>query len=180
MPEIAMIISIRLSIKQKMKIYWLSLIHLELEYVSIHTYLAIFQRKDYLLTNHSKLINVLFVEPKSKEALRNSRGLNRFIYIACAPKAAMQNWIDFSRPCSKTLKGEPFVLKEAAAVDMFPHTSHVEMVLLFERLVTPPKTNEQSSENSKSNEQGTEISKSNEQNSETSKSNGQSSETTQT
>lgn len=81
-----------------------------------------------------------FPEPKSKEALRNARGLNRFIYIACAPKAAMQNWIDFSRPCSKTLKGEPFVLKEAAAVDMFPHTDHIEMVLLFERLVSEPKT----------------------------------------
>lgn len=102
----------------------------------------------------------------------------------------MQNWIDFSRPCSKTLKGEPFVLKEAAAVDMFPHTSHVEMVLLFERLLTKPKTNEQSSETSKSNEQSTEASKSNEQSSEisnsneqsteTGKSNGQSSETTQT
>lgn len=52
----------------------------------------------------------------------------------------MQNWIDLSRPCSKTLKGEPFILKEAAAVDMFPHTDHVEMVLLFERLQSKPKT----------------------------------------
>lgn len=51
----------------------------------------------------------------------------------------MQNWIDFSRPCSKSLKGDPFVLKEAAAVDMFPHTDHVEMVLLFERLTSTPK-----------------------------------------
>lgn len=45
----------------------------------------------------------------------------------------MKNWIDFARPCSKTLKGEPFLLKEAAAVDMFPHTPHQEMILLFER-----------------------------------------------
>lgn len=52
----------------------------------------------------------------------------------------MHNWIDLSRPCSKTLKGEPFVLKEAAAVDMFPHTDHVEMLLLFERLQSKPKT----------------------------------------
>lgn len=51
----------------------------------------------------------------------------------------MQNWIDFSRPCSKSLKGDPFVLKEAAAVDMFPHTDHIEMVLLFERLQNTPK-----------------------------------------
>lgn len=82
-----------------------------------------------------------FTEPKSKEALRNARGLNRFIYIACSPKSAMQNWIDFSRPCSKTLKGDPFILKEAAAVDMFPHTDHIEMVLLFERLIYERKTN---------------------------------------
>lgn len=74
--------------------------------------------------------------------MRNARGLNRVIYIACNPKAAMQNWIDFSRPCSKTLKGDPFILKEAAAVDMFPHTDHIEMVLLFERLQAKPKTND--------------------------------------
>ncbi|XP_055299211.1 tRNA (uracil-5-)-methyltransferase homolog A [Sitodiplosis mosellana] len=87
------------------------------------------------------------IQTKSKEALRNARGLNRFIYIACAPKAAMQNWIDFSRPCSKTLKGEPFVLKEAAAVDMFPHTEHIEMVLLFERLVRVQKAKEKENGN---------------------------------
>lgn len=58
----------------------------------------------------------------------------------------MQNWIDVSRPCSKTLKGEPFVLKEAAAVDMFPHTDHIEMVLLFERLVSKRKTSKTASE----------------------------------
>lgn len=58
----------------------------------------------------------------------------------------MQNWIDFSRPCSKTLKGEPFILKEAAAVDMFPHTDHIEMVLLFERLLSKPKPSEKEDE----------------------------------
>lgn len=79
--------------------------------------------------------------------------MNRIVYIACAPKAAMQNWIDLSRPCSKTLKGDPFILKEAAAVDMFPHTDHVEMVLLFERLQSKPKTeNKPAVECDKSNE----------------------------
>lgn len=61
----------------------------------------------------------------------------------------MQNWIDFSRPRSKTLRGEPFVLKEAAAVDMFPHTDHIEMVLLFERLIKP-KPNETENDEPKS------------------------------
>lgn len=62
----------------------------------------------------------------------------------------MQNWIDFSRPCSKTLKGDPFVLKEAAAVDMFPHTDHIEMVLLFERLPSKPRASETKNETDKS------------------------------
>lgn len=89
----------------------------------------------------TKHINSYFItEPRSKEAIRNARGLNRFIYIACSPKSAMKNWVDFGRSCSKTLKGEPFLLKEAAAIDMFPHTSHVEMILLFERIVESDKS----------------------------------------
>lgn len=76
--------------------------------------------------------------------------MNRFIYIACAPHAALKNWIDFSRPCSKSLRGEPFVLKEAAGVDMFPHTDHQEMVLLFERL--PKKSEKKHVETADSNQ----------------------------
>lgn len=84
-------------------------------------------------------------EPPSKDAIRNANGLNRFVYIACAPNAALKNWIDFSRPCSKSLRGEPFILKEAAAVDMFPHTDHTEMILLFERVEKPVDTESKSS-----------------------------------
>jgi len=31
------------------------------------------------------------------------------------------------------VSGEPFLLKEVVAVDMFPHTEHYELVLLLER-----------------------------------------------
>lgn len=82
-----------------------------------------------------KIFEFSFIEPRSKEAIRNAKGLNRFIYVACSPKSAMKNWIDFARPCSKALRGEPFLLKEAAAVDMFPHTPHQEMIMLFERQI---------------------------------------------
>lgn len=75
----------------------------------------------------------MFADSKSIAALRNARGLKRFIYISCAPKAAEKNWIDLARPCSKSYKGEPFVLTQAVGVDMFPHTDHKELVLLFER-----------------------------------------------
>lgn len=44
-----------------------------------------------------------------------------------------KNWLDLTRPCSKVMKGDPFVLKKATAVDLFPHTPHMELVLLFER-----------------------------------------------
>lgn len=73
----------------------------------------------------------------TKNTVRNSKKLDRFIYIACSPKSALQNWIDFGRNLSKTLWGEPFILREAAGVDMFPHTEHIEMILLFERLPKP-------------------------------------------
>lgn len=79
----------------------------------------------------------VFLASASKKAVRNAFDLNRFIYIACSPKAALNNWIDFGRNLSKSLRGEPFILKEAAGVDMFPHTEHSEMILLFERVPKP-------------------------------------------
>lgn len=41
--------------------------------------------------------------------------------------------IDLCRPKSKALSGEPFIPRLGIAVDMFPHTAHMELVLLFER-----------------------------------------------
>lgn len=104
------------------------------------------------------------VEARSKDAIRNARGLNRFIYIACSPKAAFKNWVDFARPCSKTLKGEPFIVTQAGGVDMFPHTAHKEMILLFERVINKPVTeNEnvvQSCDNEKTTNEQMEVEKS--------------------
>jgi hypothetical protein len=34
---------------------------------------------------------------------------------------------------AKKLLGEPFVLRQAVPVDLFPHTPHCELVLLFTR-----------------------------------------------
>lgn len=79
----------------------------------------------------------VFLASASKRAVRNAFNLDRFIYIACSPKAALANWVDFGKNLSKSLRGEPFILKEAAGVDMFPHTEHSEMILLFERLPKP-------------------------------------------
>lgn len=48
------------------------------------------------------------------------------------------NMICFYRLCcplnpAKKLLGEPFVLRRAVPVDLFPHTPHCELVLLFTR-----------------------------------------------
>lgn len=53
--------------------------------------------------------------------------------MSCSPDKAMKNWFDLARPCSKTMRGMPFLPKMAIAVDMFPHTHHVELIILFER-----------------------------------------------
>ncbi|KAJ6645561.1 tRNA (uracil-5-)-methyltransferase like A [Pseudolycoriella hygida] len=71
---------------------------------------------------------------RSVTALRNVKGLDRFIYISCSPTSALRNWVDLARPLSKTYKGNPFIAKCVMGVDMFPHTQHKEMIILFERI----------------------------------------------
>lgn len=65
--------------------------------------------------------------------LRNSRRVRRVLYVSCRPAAALKNWVDLARPSSKTLRGAPFRPRRALPLDMFPHTDHIELALLFER-----------------------------------------------
>lgn len=67
------------------------------------------------------------------------------VYISCNPYRAQRNWIELGRPESKQYKGEPFFPTTAVAVDMFPHTSHTEMIILFERKSSEekPKSNQE-------------------------------------
>ncbi|XP_075978100.1 tRNA (uracil-5-)-methyltransferase homolog A [Anticarsia gemmatalis] len=65
--------------------------------------------------------------------LRNTKKVKRLVYISCSPSSAVKNFIDLSRPSSKTLRGAPFLPVRAVAVDMFPQTKHVELAILFER-----------------------------------------------
>lgn len=74
-----------------------------------------------------------FSDKKSISAIRSALDLKRIIYVACNPKAAERNWLDLCKPESKTYRGDPFRPKKAIAVDMFPHTSHTELVMLLER-----------------------------------------------
>ncbi|XP_069702776.1 tRNA (uracil-5-)-methyltransferase homolog A-like [Periplaneta americana] len=66
--------------------------------------------------------------------LRRTEKLNKLVFLSCDPKAAVKNFVDLGRPTSKTYHGAPLVPVRAVPVDMFPHTSHCELVVYFERL----------------------------------------------
>ncbi|XP_002026564.2 tRNA (uracil-5-)-methyltransferase homolog A [Drosophila persimilis] len=70
---------------------------------------------------------------RSIAAIRSASAINRLVYVSCNPHSAKRNFIELARPESKHYKGEPFYPKSAVAVDMFPHTTHTELVILFER-----------------------------------------------
>lgn len=85
-------------------------------------------------------------------AIRAASAIKRLVYISCNPYRAQRNWIELGRPESKQYKGEPFYPTTAVAVDMFPHTSHTEMIVLFERKEETPKTTESEKKQESSNE----------------------------
>ncbi|XP_060763516.1 tRNA (uracil-5-)-methyltransferase homolog A isoform X2 [Neoarius graeffei] len=67
-------------------------------------------------------------------AIRRAEHLKRLVYVACNAKAAMNNFIDLCRAPSNRVRGAPFRLVRAMAVDLFPQTMHCETILLFERV----------------------------------------------
>ncbi|XP_067852899.1 tRNA (uracil-5-)-methyltransferase homolog B isoform X2 [Heptranchias perlo] len=69
-------------------------------------------------------------------AIRNCEQIRRLLYVSCKPEGeAMRNFVELCCPPDqqKKLFGDPFAPMLAVPVDMFPHTSHCELVLLFER-----------------------------------------------
>ncbi|XP_030388445.1 tRNA (uracil-5-)-methyltransferase homolog A [Scaptodrosophila lebanonensis] len=88
---------------------------------------------------------------RSIAAIRSASDITRLVYVSCNPHSAKRNFIELSRPESKQYKGEPFYPKTAVAVDMFPHTTHTELVILFERATcksTPASTSTASAQKS--------------------------------
>lgn len=87
---------------------------------------------------HFNLFNrIIFIfihlDNRSIAAIRSASAIKRLVYVSCNPNSAKRNFIELARPESKQYKGEPFYPKSAVAVDMFPHTTHTELVILFER-----------------------------------------------
>lgn len=78
-------------------------------------------------------------------AIRRAEYLKRLVYVACNAKAAMNNFIDLCRAPSNRVHGAPFRPVRAMAVDLFPQTMHVEMLLLLERVDYNSQQEQQSS-----------------------------------
>ena len=72
------------------------------------------------------------LHPKAVFALRASN-IDTLVYVSCDAKAAMNNFVDLGRMTSNAYKGEPFYPTKVIPVDLFPHTNHFELIILFKR-----------------------------------------------
>ena len=73
------------------------------------------------------------LHPSVIRALRMCRPLTHLLYVSCSPGSLANDAEVLCRPESKTTRGMPFHPVQGVGVDMFPHTEHLEMVLLFTR-----------------------------------------------
>lgn len=78
------------------------------------------------------------LHPDVIRGIRQCEAINKLVYISCKPEGfAMENFVKLGSTrgiASKRDKSAPFTPRYAVPVDLFPHTSHTELVILFERV----------------------------------------------
>lgn len=68
-------------------------------------------------------------------ALRGCPPVERIVYVSCNPTGSLiTDAMTLCGPKTKALVGEAFEPVHAIPVDMFPHTPHCEMIIVFERV----------------------------------------------
>ncbi|XP_065337282.1 tRNA (uracil-5-)-methyltransferase homolog A-like isoform X2 [Cloeon dipterum] len=72
---------------------------------------------------HKKIVN----------ELRKMENVKRLVYVSTNPKIVIKNFTDLCRPGSKDSSGSVLLPTKAVPVDIFPHTTHCQLVLCFER-----------------------------------------------
>ncbi|KAK7197211.1 Methyltransferase domain protein [Novymonas esmeraldas] len=65
--------------------------------------------------------------------IRGTATIRRVVYISCEQKALERDCPGLTKPSTKAYRGCPFEVSAAFAVDLFPHTHHVEMVAVLTR-----------------------------------------------
>merc|ERR1712013_231155 len=71
------------------------------------------------------------------DTLRGCSAIKKIISHPCSPNQAADNLISFCRPQSKRMPGVPFRTVRAVPVDLFPHTSHCELIVELHRCDDP-------------------------------------------
>lgn len=66
--------------------------------------------------------------------IRGTPTIRRIVYISCEQKALERDCPGLTKPSTKAYRGVPFEVTSGFAVDLFPHTHHVEMVAVLTRL----------------------------------------------
>uniref|UniRef100_A0A7S4L029 TRAM domain-containing protein n=1 Tax=Guillardia theta TaxID=55529 RepID=A0A7S4L029_GUITH len=68
------------------------------------------------------------------KAIRKSKEIERVVYVSCNHVAWVEQARQFCHPSDDSRHpGEPFEPIKAIGVDLFPHTPHIELVVLLER-----------------------------------------------
>ena len=73
------------------------------------------------------------LHPSVVRTIRACPHINRLVYVSCDQGPLVGNASGFCRAESNKVRGAPFKPVKAVAVDMFPLTPKVEVVVLFER-----------------------------------------------
>ncbi|KAM5196607.1 LOW QUALITY PROTEIN: tRNA (uracil-5-)-methyltransferase homolog B [Hipposideros larvatus] len=70
------------------------------------------------------------------QAIQNCRAIRTLVFVSCKHGETTRNIIELCCPPNSAKKrlDEPFILRQALPVDLFPHTPHCELVLLFNSL----------------------------------------------
>ncbi|KAJ0407676.1 hypothetical protein ATCC90586_001858 [Pythium insidiosum] len=68
-------------------------------------------------------------------SLRSCPPVDRIVYVSCNPTGSLiQDAITLCGPKTKSITGQAFRPVHAIPVDMFPHTPHCEMIIVFDRV----------------------------------------------
>ena len=74
------------------------------------------------------------LHPRAIKTIQRMEFIKRVIYISCKPDGeAFNNFVQLCRPPQSNYDYQPFVPINAVPVDLFPHTSHCELIVTFER-----------------------------------------------